>query len=573
MLLEHRLRQLEKEQRQLIRQNGIAFYRPHDRQDKFHIANYKHRYLRTGNRFGKSECGCAEDAAQARGERTWYKYPFDVYGRGMKVVRRHEGYPDHPYVHLGIPQRPTKGLIICADWDKAEEIFTSLELDEFGVPKGKLVRMLPQGTWDKELNGQGNVAKILVESIWGGTSTIYLDTVKSFKGNSLGQESSDWDWIHIDEPCPQDMYVANARGLIDRGGRDWFTCTPLTELWVNDMFLPREHARQLLDEPVTKDSKKGRTLFWTLTGSSFDNPYNSVEDIEDFTEGLSEDEIEARIEGKPRALTGTIYKEFDPGKHVYHELPAGWTENKDGLPRPPQDASIYLAIDTHPVNPTAVLFAAVLKTGHVLFFDEIYAKLSMKELCEIIYDKLAGLQPLRVLVEPGAWVQDPDGGCLAYDLADHSNLPIEKAPKDLQRGIFRVKQALLKTDVNGKPVLRFAWHLMETLWEFDRYVWDATRGKEGKPVDRDDHMMECLYRLVTIGLDYIEPDQHTVETRKPERALKLDLSIPTFVGRDNYQAPPARARYGDDRRMTLTERQHAATELALRSQMDGIAIV
>jgi hypothetical protein len=143
----------------------------------------------------------------------------------------------------------------------------------------------------------------------------------------------------------------------------------------------------------------------------------------------------------------------------------------------------------------------------------------------------------------------------------------------LQRGIFRLKQALLKTDVNGKPVLRFAWHLMETLWEFDRYVWDATRGKEGKPVDRDDHMMECLYRLVTIGLDYIEPDQHTVETRKPERALKLDLSIPTFVGRDNYQAPPARARYGDDRRMTLTERQHAATELALRSQMDGIAIV
>jgi hypothetical protein len=38
-----------------------------------------------------------------------------------------------------------------------------------------------------------------------------------------GSESSDWDFLHIDEPCPRDMYVANARGLIDRGGSDWFT--------------------------------------------------------------------------------------------------------------------------------------------------------------------------------------------------------------------------------------------------------------------------------------------------------------------------------------------------------------
>lgn len=127
--------------------------------------------------------------------------------------------------------------------------------------------------------------------------------------------------------------------------------------------------------------------------------------------------------------------------------------------------------------------------------------------------------------------------------------------------------------MNGRPVLRFAWHLMETLWEFDRYVWDTTRGREGKPVDRDDHMMECLYRLVTVGLDYLEPDAHTVEVRKSERHMKLDLTIPAYVGRDNMLPTPTRARYGDDRRMTKDERAHAVAELAMRAQMDGIAIV
>lgn len=574
LLIEQRLKQLDRQRKQLIRENGIAFYRPHERQDWFHSADFKFRYARTGNRFGKSECGCAENAANARGERTWYRYPFDVYGRGMKVVRRHEGGDDNPLIHLGLPQRPTKGLIICADWDKAEEIFTSLEPDEFGVPKGKLVRMLPQGTWDKELNGQGNVAKLLVESVWGGVSTIYLDTVKSFKGNALGQESSDWDWIHIDEPCPQDMWTANARGLIDRAGRAWFTCTPLTELWINDMFLPREHARQSLDRPVTKAGKSGRTLYWTMTGSSYDNPYTDITSIEDFTDGLTPEQLESRIEGKPSALTGTIYKEFDPVKHVYHEIPAGWTETSEGIPRPPQDATVYIAIDTHPVNPTAVLFTAVLKTGHVMFFDEIYAKLNMKDLAQIIFDKLAGLDCFRCLVEPGAWVQDPDDGCLAFDLADAAPfLNIEKAPKDLARGIFRVKQALLKTDVNNKAVLRFAWHLQETLWEFDRYTWDATRGREGKPVDRDDHMMECLYRLVTIGLDYLEPDKHTVESKKPERGMTLDLTMPVFVGRDNLPAPVRPNRHGNDQRMTLAERAQMEEELKRARAVEGMYIV
>ena len=83
-----------------LRKNyGIFAYRPQPKQALFHQANYKYRYLRTGNRFGRSTCGSAEDCAFALGARLWLP----------------EG---DPIRHLGIPRRATKGVILVADWDK-----------------------------------------------------------------------------------------------------------------------------------------------------------------------------------------------------------------------------------------------------------------------------------------------------------------------------------------------------------------------------------------------------------------------------------------------------------------------
>ena len=50
--------------RSLRQAYGINFYRPHAKQDKFHRAGDKvGRYVRTGNRGGKTKCGAAEDVA------------------------------------------------------------------------------------------------------------------------------------------------------------------------------------------------------------------------------------------------------------------------------------------------------------------------------------------------------------------------------------------------------------------------------------------------------------------------------------------------------------------------------
>ena len=126
---------------QLHKDFGLAFYRPWAKQDAFHSATAKFRMMRMGNRGGKSTGGCAEDLAWMLGERPWYKSKFTIYHRDGSVYRVHDGYENHPLVRQGIPQRPTKQLIITTDWDKVNEIWTGQE----GARPGKFWQMVPKG--------------------------------------------------------------------------------------------------------------------------------------------------------------------------------------------------------------------------------------------------------------------------------------------------------------------------------------------------------------------------------------------------------------------------------------------
>src|SRR5436190_1306816 len=190
LLLTRRELTLERRAKELRRDNEIFFYSPHEKQQLFYsAAGYHYRYARTGNRFGKSEMGAAEDVAFALGYRPWIK-------------------KGNPLRTLGIPSFATKGLIITTDWDKSKEVFTEQE----GENKGKLFKYIPKnclGTPTK--NHSGKIDRIPVKHISGNWSVIRLDTVVSYKQNPLGQESGDNDWIHVDEPIPEGMWKAVAR--------------------------------------------------------------------------------------------------------------------------------------------------------------------------------------------------------------------------------------------------------------------------------------------------------------------------------------------------------------------------
>lgn len=471
------LRELE----QLKASNGSAFYDPHKKQDLFHRnGDRKRRYVRTGNRWGKSQCGAAEDVAWARGFREWYP----------------EGDPAR---YAGIPKRSTKGLIIVHDWSKAEEIFTN---QVAGTGRGKLFDYIPPD----ELIGVhkssgGHVDCIKIKSKWGGVSTIYLDTVKSFLQSAMGQESSQWDWIHVDEPLPQEMWKAASRGLMDTNGSAWFLCTPLDQAWINDYFIPSRRTKLNLDSINTFKDKL------VIIGSTSDNPHISEEAREAFAEDLTPDEIQCRLHGIPKAMSGLIYKayspEFAPEGHVYENTPHGWEDPVT----PPLDYTIRYAIDPHPQTPHAVLFAASAPTGEVFFFREIFEQTKLADLAEQIKNIVGGRFVASAIIDPCAYINNPVTGDTMADTLASNGVVCEKAVKDLTRGIIATQAALKKTMPEGHKWLNFHASLTETLFEFDHYEWDSKR--DNKPKDKDDHMMECLYRLILNGLDWIDPNENS----------------------------------------------------------------
>jgi hypothetical protein len=479
-----RLRQLQllaEKRTQLKAKNGLAFYRPHTKQGWFHSCMAKLRYWRTGNRFGKSDMGAAEDCAFALGERPWLP-------------------TTDPARYAGIPLRATKGVIIVADWKKAREIFT---MPDPGQGQGKLFKFLPVDSIVGVSKGGQNIEVISVKSKHGGVSQIFIMTVASFQLDKKKGESSSWDWIHVDEPIPKDMWTAVSRGLIDNNGRAWFTCTPISEPWINAFFVPPKLARKPLPTDRVcyfghNSHDPARAEKAVCSGSSYDNPYTSRQGLYSFMSNLSDSERRAREEGIPLEMTGMIYNV--PDELLYDDPPDGWE-----LPNlPPKSYTISVAIDSHPATPMAALFIATAPNGLSYVYDEIFQKLTTEELATEVLARLDGYTVACRLIEPAAFIEDQrNQSCLAHDLGQFG-LYVLPASKDLRRGIMSVQLQLKRRTLffnNNLPVLGM---------ELSSYVWKAP----DKPRDCDDHLMECLYRLCLTDLPFIDNANYDVSEFK-----------------------------------------------------------
>lgn len=485
---------LRHERLNLLKRFGLLAYRPHAKQELFHrAANYKRRMVRAGNRFGKSLMGCAEDLAYCYGERVWMP-------------------KDDPARKLGIPDHPVKILVITTDFDVVDSVWTS----QRQTPPGKIWQLMPEGFVKKvERNSSGVIDHIFFAN----GSSITWNTVKSFQNDPLSLESVDWDCIHVDEPCPEAMWKAAARGLIDRNGTAWFTLTPLREMWINDMFFPRR-LKDSSDKAIQQGSR------WAIQGATRDNTFLTEEAIAEFEATLTKDERECRLKGLPLEMSGLIYKDFDWDRHVLQQVPFGWRSYAE----PPRSRvtpaglisgyTVYVAIDPHPQTPHAVLFCAVSPENYKFFWREIFEHTVISHLSSRIIDTYAGYYVADVLCDPLAYINDPITGTNIADEFANNGIVVTKSTKDLSTGILRVQEELRKENN-----LFFSPELEETLWEIERYVWDE---KTNKPVDENDHMMENLYRLILRRPVFI--DQATIHNRPVEdmvmdgrQARKRDL--------------------------------------------------
>jgi hypothetical protein len=461
LLVKQQELRLRRQRLELRKKFGLAFYNPHPKQDAFHRAGitYKRRMARAGNRFGKSTLGCTEDAAWMLGERPWYP-------------------ESDPARKGGLPQRPVKILVITTDWSKVDEVFTS----QRGDGEGKLWKFLPSGYVKAARRGANGVINV-IEGTNG--SIIRFDTVRSWLNDPQGTESSDWDAIHIDEPCPQGMWKSASRGLMDRDGSAWFTLTPLSEFWINDMFFPEELGGQ------------ARENVWSITGSTYDNPTLSKEAIAEFERDLTDEEKQCRLHGIPLHLSGLVYKQFSRDVHVLKTPPAGWNGWE-----PPAHYCHYFYIDPHPQTPHCVNFVAVGPDQRRYYYRDLFEHCSIEALGRKIREVLKGKRVIRGRIDPIAYVNDPITETnMAEELA-RFGVYVEKATKAREQGTLRVQGELAKRDIHGICPVQFTPEAKRSLWEIQRYCWDE---KENKPIDENDHAMENLYRAELDDPKWYEP--------------------------------------------------------------------
>lgn len=483
-----RIFELKQQKEDEYKRRRLWYWVPSPKQlDFFKNSNKKRRAGFCGNRFGKSTLGVVEDVCWLIGYR-----PFFSVG--------------HPLRTLGIPTHGVKGLVIAEDWDKVKEIFTN---DDSAERQGKFFDFLPEDFIKKtHRNEKGIIDQITVISEVEGykrESIVYFDTVKSYKNAPAGFESSDWDFIHIDEPVLKELWTAVSRGLVDRDGYSWWLFTPLKEVWMYNETI--ENAK---DDPEN---------YWWFEATMDDNPTLSEGAKRLYLNQLPEDERAARRAGKPLAYGRLVFHQYDPTLHDYDGHLQGWpTPN-----RPPEkDTMVAYAVDTHPQTPHAALFVAVSALGDIDFYDEIYEKGSIAKLSDLVKSKLQGVRVQYGLCEPAAWNEDQGSGKSYADMFAEAGLDLIPASK-------RKEDAILQTQLllgQRKRTIRIHKRCKRLRWEMFNHYFD----KDNKPEDKNDHMIECLRRLVIHdGLIYYPPTwggkvpQFTNETylRVPKRHMDL----------------------------------------------------
>ena len=340
---------------------------------------------------------------------------------------------------------------------------------------------------------------IITNTFWRDTKTGGTIEVMSNTQATKAHEGWSGDLILYDEPPRREIYTANARGLVDRRGREVFAATLLDEPWID-----REIVKK-----VGKDGKPDKSVFW-VDGTMYDNVgYGiTVEGVEEFKNKLSEGEIKARIDGIPEYMQGIIYAAFTRQTHLFphFKIPTAWM--------------VDIAIDVHPRERQAVMFVATDSRNDRYICDEIWEYGDGTALGDEIVRKVNqnSYRVNRIVIDPLS-KGDSNNEETTYQKVFNSlaayDLPLEVATKDLMGGILSVKDHL--KGPNNRSSLFLLDNCIRTLFEIEGYMWDK---KTGKPLDVDDHMMENLYRICLLNTKYVdefEMGAYTKDTKTETR--------------------------------------------------------
>lgn len=264
-----RLKEIEAEEKRR-KSSLLARYnkgKVHKKQMAFHKCQKRNRWVFGGNRSGKTECGAVETVWLARGI--------------------------HPF-------RQNREEICCWVVSLSQQV-------QRDVAQQKVLQYLDK-SWIEQivmLSGSkgspeyGIIDYIVINNVFGKTSKIAFKSCEAgrekFQGTSL-------DFVWFDEEPPRDIYEECSMRVLDRRGEIFGTMTPLKGLtWVYDeIYLNSKNSKEVWCE----------FMEWA------DNPFLSQAEVDEMTETLSPDSLEARRYGRFQTFGGLVYSEFSEENNV-----------------------------------------------------------------------------------------------------------------------------------------------------------------------------------------------------------------------------------------------------------------
>ncbi len=375
-----------------------------------------------------------------------------------------------PFIH----KRPRKVRIVGQDWEKHIKAVT--------IPALEMLWPKERPLYTKK-NNQG------VEALW--TDKITGSTLEIMSNSQESRLHEGWegDLVGYDEPPKRDIRVANARGLVDREGRELFTMTLISEAWVH-----REVIKAL-----DKDGFPEKTGFH-INGDIKENVGFGLtqKGVDQFTKTLKPEEIEARIHGKPAYLSGLIFPKFDRHIHIKNRFEKGI----------PLDWPVDIAIDWHPSKGWAIQMVATDSLQRKWVIWEIFVKANYKWIAEELV-RVIRKDDLRIddpfLIDPLAksGSQSDINEETVYDKLENELIKygyyLETASKDQNSGIEIINEYLMTE--SEEPALFVFRECPITIQHMEDWMW-----VDGKPAADGEDMCENLYRIMLRNTRYMIPN-------------------------------------------------------------------
>jgi phage terminase large subunit-like protein len=417
----------------------IFGYHPQKHQETFHRSGKVGRLFLGGNRAGKTVAGAAETVMWMTGNHPFYtKFKTPVRCRAVGV-----------------------------DFDNGVNRIMKPEIARWMPPS-----YLINGSWEDSYERSSRTLTLTNGSTLEFMS--YDQDVDKFAGTSR-------HFVWFDEEPPEDIFNECLLRLADVGGHWIMTMTPLIDMsWT-------------LDRLYEKGYDGTNPNLDVFRASTLENQYISSSILDIITEGLSDEEKQARREGLYYSYTGAIYAD------VFKDAVIPPVVDTDRWGSIYSNWGHFAMLDHGFTNPTAFYLGAFDKEGRIIIYKEYYeSKRIVKENAEAIKEIISDLRLQNkidyIVADPSTRNTDPiTGTSIQQEYAEHG-LYFAMANNDVSAGINRVYSRFKNQQLYITNDCEMA------VWEHQRYRWakfansrtESKNNLKETPLKKNDHACDAI---------------------------------------------------------------------------------